>query len=407
MVRGAQAADGQSPTPSTGEEGTDLRSVARNIEGLLDDDGHFNPGNTPSRAHPDYDESADPRAQSPDRDERGRFKAATDDAPAGETAEDDEIEDLSAATGDDSDADAGDASDTDEDLAASADDAKDDETDTGTIETVAELAEALETSPDELFESLSHTFNAAGEEVTVTLTELIKGYQKDADYRRSTAKLAQDRAETEQQFQQRHQLYEQQNHLLAQTLNASEQMLAAELDDPRLAALRESDPAEWTARRDEIGQRLNGLRNYRMQAAQAYDQHTTELRTQLRQREESALLEALPDFGSEHKAKAKGLLSEMGYQPHEISEIVDHRLIVGVLELADAREELAELRQLKQQAEQTTKRVKKEIPKLTRPGKQRRKAPAGLRRDNIAKLRKRAAQSGKVEDAAKVIEQLL
>ncbi len=411
MATNAQDAVGQSPTPSQGAEGTDLHSIARRVEGLLDDDGHFNPNpDQISRGHPDYVEGDDARADSPNRDDRGRFKkAATADDSSDEqldTNDDDETLDIPAAS-DDSDADTGQPGDTDEDLAASAsDDAQQDDRETGDdIDTLQGFAEALEMSVDDFKAAVSHTFNAADEEVTVTLEELEKGYQKDADYRRSTAKLATDRQFAEQDFFTRQQGYEQQNHMLASQLQIAEQIVAHELEDPRLHELRESDPAEWTARRDEIGQRLGGLRNARIQAAQAYEQFNYANQAQLRSREEAALLAAIPDFGKEHKASAKEILSGFGYSPHEISYIFDHRVIRGALELKALRSEVAELRLLKEQAGDTVKRVKKDIPKLTKPGKQRTKPRVG--RDNVSRLRKRAQESGKVEDAARLIETMI
>ena len=179
----------QSPVPTSGPEGSDLRSVAHKIEGLLDDDGQFNPNpDQLSRGHPDYDESKDPRAKSPDndRDDRGRFKkAASDQDPADDTGGQDYVEDDATditdaieddAASDDSNADASDTGDTDEDLAISAgDDAPTEDGETGDIQTLAQLAEALEVTVDQLKDGLTHTFNAADGELTVTLSELEKG----------------------------------------------------------------------------------------------------------------------------------------------------------------------------------------------------------------------------------------
>lgn len=397
--------DSQSPTPSAGGEGTDLQSVARQVEGLLDDDGHFNPSaDQVSRGHPDYDESSDERAATPERDERGRFKKTA----APEDQADDTGDEVQQAVSDDLTEDTEEFSDTNEDAPESAtEEARTDEEETGAIETLAEFAEALEVPLDDLKAAVTHTFNAAGEEVTVTLAELEKGYQKDADYRRSTAKLAEERKAVEAQFIQRYQAYEAQNHNLAAVLQMAENVVAAELNDPQFAELRDSDPAEWTARREEIGTRLNTLRNTRVQAAQAFDQFRMQNLAEMRQREEAALLDKLPDFGKPQRTTARETMAEMGFSEHEISEIMDHRLVLGVLELADLRKEVAELRDLKQRAGDTVKRVKKDIPKIQKPGKQRRTSNAALQRDNLAKLRGRAAKSGRVEDAAKVIEQLI
>jgi len=397
----------QSPTPSQGPDGSDLQTVAKQVEGLLDDDGHFNPNpDQISRGHPDYIEKDDPRADAPDRDTKGRFKkaAATEDGDDTATL-DDETLDIPAAS-DDSDEDTK-KGDTDEDLAASADTASTEDEETGdNIDTLQGFADALEMSVDDFKAAVTHTFNAADEEVTVTLHELEKGYQKDADYRRSTAKLATDRQQAEQDFTTRQNYYEQQNHFLAAQLQTAENIVAAELNDPRLAELRDSDPAEWNARRTEVGERLGGLRNARIQAAQAYDQFISANKAQLRTREEAALLQAIPDFGKQHKTTAKELLSTLGYSTAEISEVMDNRVIRGALELSALRSEVAELRQLKKQAGDTVKRVKKDIPKLTKPGKQRTKAK-GVSRDNVTRLRERAKKSGSIDDAARVIEQMI
>ncbi len=392
-----------SGTPSGGNpEGSDLRTVAGQIEGLLDDDGHFSGDGQPSRAHPDYDGEKDTPT---DRDERGRFKKR-DAAAQDEVVEDDETLDIPA--GEDQTEDTDERGDTDDDLAASAsEEAQPEETETGgEIQTLQEFADALEIPLEEMAEAVTHTFNAAGEDVTVTLAELTAGYQKDADYRRNTAKLAQDRQNAEAEFNQRQQMYEAQNHYLAQTMLGAEAIVAAELEDPRLAEIRERDPAEWTARREEIGQRLQGLRNHRTQAAQAYANTITTMKQQLRDRELAALSQAKPDFGTKDRDTVKTLLGDMGYSAQEISEVYDHRMVLGALELANLRAEVQELRALKTQAEQTAKRVKKEIPKLQKPGKQRVQAK-GLNRDNLSRLKDRARKSGSIDDAAKVIEQLI
>jgi len=183
--------------------------------------------------------------------------------------------------------------------------------------------------------------------------------------------------------------------------------VAAELNDPRLTRLRESDPAEWTARRDEIGQRLQHLREVRMKAAQAYDQYTQQTMQQMRERELKALNEAVPDFGKEHAQKARETLNSLGMSEQEIGNVMDHRLIRGALELAELRAEVNELRELQSKAKNAVKRVKKDVPKLQKPAKQQRKSASGLQRDKVAQLRQRARKTGRVEDAAKVIESMI
>jgi len=410
MPEAARNAPVTSPTPSAGGEGSDLRSVAGQIEGLLDDEGHFNPDPEQlSRGHPDYDESADSRVR--DRDERGRFrKQETRDEQ--ETSDDSQSEDEDAdvsgdtAAADDADTDE-DAGDTADDDAASADDeAETSEADTDGIGTLEDLAAALEVPLDELQEQLTHTFKAADEEVTVTLSELVKGYQKDADYRRSTAKLAEERRKVEADFNERMQKYEQQMQLLQQQFNTAEQIVLADANSPDLAALRDTDPAEWAARREEIGDKVAAIRQAQAQTAAAYEQYRTEALQQLKETEMAALTQAIPDWNDDTRQQALETMKSLGYSEQEIGNIYDHRSVAAAVELANLRKEVAELRKLKERAADTVKRVKKTIPKLQKPGKQKTRG-VNVKRDTLARLKAQAQKSGNVRDAAKVIEQLI
>lgn len=404
----------QNPVPTSGPEGSDLRSVANRIEGLLDDDGQFNP--TPgqlSRGHPDYDPDTDPRNQSPDRDDRGRYQKQKAAAPEASEQEqppaDDSEKEQEQPEGEDQPEDTEQQpGDTDEDQTEPASqEAKADDAETETIQTLTELASALDVPIEELKSQITHSFRAADEDVTVTLAELESGYQKDADYRRNTGKLAEDRRRAEQDYQLNIQKFEQEHAFLAQGMNVTEQLLAAELNDPRLAHLRESDPAEWTARREEIGQRVGQLRQARQTAAQQYDQFRNTSRTEMKTRETNALKERMPDFGTAHVQIARGAMESLGYDQPEIAEIFDHRLVLGALELATLRSEVKTLRDEKAKARDTVKRVKKDVPKLTKPGKQQMKGNKGIRRDNVQRLKERARKSGSIEDAAHVIEQMI
>lgn len=413
MPSTATAKDRTAGTPSGGNPPeTDLRSVATSIEGLLDDDGHFNPNPEQlSRGHPDYVEADDDRANK-QRDSKGRFQksenASTEELEDSETA----IEEVDDDRDTDQDADPTETDGDEEVTSEASDDAQTDETDTDTqdtIQTLVEMAEALDVSVDELKAQITHSFKAADEDVTVTLAELEKGYQKDADYRRSTAQVAEYRRAVETDMTQRQQVYEQQQHIAASQLNLAEQMVVAELESPQLTAIRDNAPEEWSARRIELGERLQYLRNSRQQAAGAYEQFRNHNRAQLREREMAQLKEAIPDFGEKHNSLAREVISSLGYSSQEIPEIFDNRLIQGALELGALRKRVSEMEAQHTKAKETVKRVKKDIPKLQKPGKS--VSPQGqnarLRRDNVKRLQGRLRKSGKVEDAAAVIENML
>ena len=417
VSKGTRRARRDAPTPSQGGQGSDLRSVANDIEGLLDDDGHFNPNpDQLSRGHPDYDESADSRAGGQDRDEKtGRFKAKSspsddegDDANVDDNLEQetDEGEDVDVSD-EDTDVD-DDTGDTDEELDESAvDDTDDDSEETDGVQTVAEMAEALEMSVDDFLGAVSHTFNAAGEDVTVTLADAIKGYQKDADYRRGTANLAEAKRAHEQEYSASMEKFQSHNQQLAAQLSAMEQVIVSQLESPAMKELRSRDPAEWTARREELGQQVNFIHQQRQQAAQQFDAMQNDYLQGLKTRSMEALKEAVPDFGSKHGETAKEVLGSLGFGQEEISKIFDHRVVVGALELDRLRKENAELKASKDKAIAAAKKVKKTVPKLTKPGKSRSGNKTRVKRDNLAHLKGNLRKSGSVGDAAKVIEQMI
>jgi hypothetical protein len=391
--------DGQSPTPSMGPEGSDLRTVASQIEGLLGEGTDINDGR-PSRAHPDYDETQ--REQPRGRD--GRYTAAQEEEAERQAQQELEQPDDDTAAEDEYEA----AGDTDEAAETSAQDEAEDsteETDGEPIETLEQYAEALEMSVDDLLSQVKHTFRASGEDVTVTLSELVSGYQKDADYRKNTAKLAQERRAIEAAEAARTQEWQQANHVVASQLRVAEQLLAQEAQDPRMEQLRQSDPAEWTARQQEFQRRFGILQSARQQAMAAYQQQQHDTMTKLKERELGMLQEAVPDFDQQHGKQAWETITSLGYTPDEAKQIFDHRMIVGALELHRLREENAALRAQKDQAEQSVRRVKKKVAPMQKPGK--RRTGGGVKRDQLSSLRKRAAKSGSVGDAAKVIEHLM
>ena len=404
------AQQAQSPTPSNGNpEGSDLQSIANQVEGLMSDDGDITDGRI-SRAHPDYDGDAPHDQQRPARDDKGKFAkkqpaATPDDDQTDQEAETDQLADGDVEN-EDTEQQPG---DTDEQLADSADEKPENEeteTDDGEqINTLAQFADALEMTVDELLESVTDTFGAAGEEVTVTLNELRSGYQKDADYRRQTQQLADNRQRAELDYTQRMQQFDEQNQFLATHLNATEEMFMQQLNDPALVQLRQSDPAEWTARNNELSQQIAHVRGQRDQAMQRYAQFKSQQLQELKAREMQAIQQVIPDFKTDvHGEQARQVMSSIGYQPDEIKNIFDHRLVQAALELGNLRTEVETLRAEKAQAKESVKRVTKQVPKLQKPGKSR---PQGrVTRSNLQNLAARAKKSGSLDDAAAVISEL-
>jgi len=386
--------------------GGTVSSAAAAIEGLLDDDGHVNPSGTPSRALDPDGENEGSQA----RDQRGRFRKQQEDNAEG--VDEEEFEDEGEDAGDSEDqetddSETDDAESEDEEGEESATETESESGETDEIQSLSELAEALEIPLDQLKESLQHTFTASGEEMTVTLAELEKGYQRDADYRRKTSQIAEQSKKMEQDYALRHQQFEQQHRELATTMMAAEQLLVSDMDSPEMQTLRQTDPAEWAARKEELNNRLRTLQSYRSQAMQQYEAQNQQFMMAKKAAEMQSLQSKVEGFGEEHVTKASEVITSLGYSPEEAAQIMDHRIVLGALELADLRAEVEKLRNQVAKGEKAVKKVRKNVPKMTSKGGKQSPKPLRVKSEKLSKLRRKAKQSGRVEDAAKVIESML
>jgi hypothetical protein len=201
------------------------------------------------------------------------------------------------------------------------------------------------------------------------------------------------------------QQFEESNQYLASQLNATEEMFQRQLADPALVSLRQHDPAEWTARNNEISQNIAHVQQQRDQSMQRYAAFKHQQMIDLKNREMQAMHDAIPDFKPDvHGEQAKKIMASIGYTPQEISQIFDHRLVKAALELGSLRSEAETLRAEKARAKESVKRVTKAIPKLQKPGKTR--PQSRVTRSNLQTLAARARKSGSLDDAAAVISEL-
>lgn len=364
-------------------QGAGLGDAAARINDLLGDDGNINPSGEPSRALED-------RA----RDARGRFTAsdADDDSTAGMTDEDFEAEG------------AGDADDraiSDDDQGAPTD--GDDADDEGPIESILELAEAIDVEPDELMRLNLSVPTADGGELAVALADLVTGHKDASDIQGSRARLADERRAFEDESRQRLEAMTNEAQIVASQYNFLEQQIVAEFQDPNTQRLRDEDPTQYMLRENEARQKLGQLQQARAQAAQQYDQFRTQYMTEMVERETKLLKEVYPEWGPDYQSRVKETMVSLGLNP-DVEKVFDSRYIRGLMELHDLRKEVAELRQLKAKGKQAAQRVKKDVPKLTKPGRQ--KGERGLQKRNLRNLKKRFNETHHERDAAKLIEQM-
>ena len=101
----------------------------------------------------------------------------------------------------------------------------------------------VQEKPDSTEDQL-HKVKVAGQEFDVTLDELRNGYQRDADYRRKTEELSNDRKNFQSESEKQRLDYSQKLNELNQSLSVAQQDLNAEINSADLDKLYDEDPTE-------------------------------------------------------------------------------------------------------------------------------------------------------------------
>ena len=338
--------------------------------------------------------------------QRTKREIAEDGGAVDERDEDDAIEEDSAprrprqeAEGEDAEEIGDESANTDEEEAA--------------INSISDMAHELGMDPEDLIENLSHSFKASGKVETVTLSELVKGYQRQADYDRKNQTLAEARRAFEAEQQNRFTEYQRNAAEHAQRMQAVGAMLQQELQSPEMIQLQQTDPASYLIKAREIEGRQAQLEQQRQVAAQQFEQQRYAYLNQRTAQEAQALREKVPDWGEEKLGDAVEVIRSFGYRDEEFAQNPDHRTIMAALEIKALREKVAAFEAEQGAAKKTAKRVKEQVPNAPRPGKRAANGRVRVQRDRLSQAKKRLAKSAKtggrsnLGDAASVIEQLI
>lgn len=223
----------------------------------------------------------------------------------------------------------------------------------------------------ELDDTRAYKVTVDGEEVEVTLGELLNGYSRQSDYTRKTQALADQRRQVEQAGQQA--------------------MMTA------LAFQQQVEALAMTGHQLTPQQQAAYVQAKQYEASQHYARTAETLQT-----EKALLVEAIPEWQNESIAKAekhamKQFAESLGYTEQDLSSVVDHRLMVV---LRDAMR----YRQISGSREGLNAKVVRKTHKVLQPGAQSRRAPASERALRAAG--RRVARSGRMSDAAAAIELL-
>lgn len=249
-----------------------------------------------------------------------------------------------------------------------------------------------------------------GQEGEATLSDLIADYQiKQASEERLNS-LKAEKAEFESERVKQQEVFNNQLTQATELVNLLEKQFLADVENINWEELRETDPAEYSARRQDLQEK-------QQQLLQAKESIQTEQQTKVMEnyqtllaKESQALMETFPSWADEavakqQKTEIRDFLLTSGFTPQEIDGAVDDRGNLQAMGIIDHRAiNLAYKAMLydrgMQKADVAKKKVMK-VPKVAKPG-----APKGKSDEDVEKqkkLRGKLKKSGKVEDAAALI----
>jgi hypothetical protein len=272
-----------------------------------------------------------------------------------------------------------------------------DETEEDSEEVEAEEEEAEEEAPVET----KFVVKVDGKELEVDKEELIRGYQREADYTRKTQKLAEERRLVDSELNQVRAEREQYAQVLGQLKQKVQEFEPAE---PNWDELEANDPVEyarqWThyqrrqQQKEAIAKeeaRLNQLRQIEQ------EKHIKELLIS----ERDKLLEKLPEWKDAKKAKEeRGAVLEygkqLGFSDQELDQVTDSRAVIALYKAW-------KYDQLMSKRPELQAKIKK-APKLLQPGST---GSVNSKSSELKNAKQRLAQSGSVKDAAAIFDKFL
>jgi hypothetical protein len=243
---------------------------------------------------------------------------------------------------------------------------------------------------------------ANGEELEVSLDELLNGYSRTADYQKKTQSLAEQRKSVEAERVKIDEAARVRD-TYAQRLQVIEQLLSTE-DTENLAELKETDPIAYAikvAERSEKEKQLAAVKQERMRVQGEQSQQQQQLLQRHVQAEQERLKTLIPDFKDESKAEVirkdiRSYAKSIGFSDQELSQVYDSRA-VQTLYKAMMYEKL-------QNGKGALSKKVANAPKTLRPGTSN---PQSSENEATRKDFERLRKSGNKNDAARLFEKFL
>lgn len=247
-----------------------------------------------------------------------------------------------------------------------------------------------------------YTVKVDGKSVEVDESELIRGYQREADYTRKTQAVAEERKAIEahkSEVAAERQRY-------AASIQQITQFLESTAPQPPSAELLDADPVEYLRQKAAFEDHAQALHMWNAERQQLTEKQQQEQQQRFQAhvaQERERVLAQIPAWKdakteqAEKKAIASYLLDKAGYSPQEVGSLADSRALV-----------IARKAYLYDQLQAKRPEVERKVadaPKFQKPGQQKSVKTSGQQRHE-AKVN-RLRQTGRVEDAAAVFRDFL
>lgn len=240
-----------------------------------------------------------------------------------------------------------------------------------------------------------------GKELEVTKDELLRGYQREADYTRKTQKLAEERRMVESEFQQVRVERDQYAQILGQLQQKLHELTPQE---PDWEQLEKQDPTEYAR------QWTNHQRRQQQQAAIAAEQIRLQQMQQVEQtkamqerllEEANRVKELIPEWRSPDRAKEDGKAlieygQKLGFSEQELGNVTDARALVALYKAWKFDQMMSKKPELQAKI--------KKAPRMATPGSANTVSP---KNSELKSAKQRLANTGRVKDAAALFEKFI
>ena len=195
-------------------------------------------------------------------------------------------------------------------------------------------AEEAEYQDEVVEEAPKYRVKANGEELEVSLDELLNGYSRTADYQKKTQSLAEQRKSVEAERIKIDEAAKTRD-TYAQRLQVIEQLLSQQDTTENLQELKESDPIGYAikvAERSEREKQLQAVQAERQRVQQEQQALHGQRMQQHIQSEQEKLKGIIPEFKDEAKAEVirrdiRSYAKSIGFSDQELSQVYDSRAV--------------------------------------------------------------------------------